>query len=68
MELLRWLAEILIIFWFLGLVLNIGGGLIHIVIVIAVILFILILLVEEDDNRKCYFKYNTEVFHKRLKE
>ena len=26
------------------------------------------LLVGEDDNRKCYFKYNTEAFHKRLKE
>jgi len=40
MGLLRWLAGILIIFWFLGLVLHIGGGLIHILIVIAVILFI----------------------------
>ena len=41
MGLLRWLAGILIIFWLLGLVLNMGGGLIHILIVIAVILFIL---------------------------
>jgi len=40
MGLLRWLAGILIIFWLLGLVLNIGGGLIHILIVIAVIVFI----------------------------
>ena len=40
MGLLRWLAGILIIFWLLGLVLHIGGGLIHILIVIAVILFI----------------------------
>jgi len=40
MGLLRWLAGILIIFWLLGLVLNIGGGLIHTLIVIAVILFI----------------------------
>lgn len=40
MGLLRWLAVILIIFWLLGLVLNIGGGLIHILIVIAIILFI----------------------------
>jgi len=40
MGLLRWLAGILIIFWLLGLVLKIGGGLIHILIVIAVILFI----------------------------
>ncbi|MCB2295708.1 lmo0937 family membrane protein [Clostridium algoriphilum] len=40
MGLLRWLAGILIIFWLLGLVLHIGGGLIHILIVIVVILFI----------------------------
>ena len=40
MGLLRWLAGILIIFWLLGLVFNIGGGLIHALIVIAVILFI----------------------------
>jgi len=40
MGLLRWLAGILIIFWLLGLVLNIGGGLIHTLIVIAVILFV----------------------------
>jgi len=40
MEFLRWIAGILIIFWLLGLVLNIGGGLIHTLIVIAVILFV----------------------------
>jgi len=40
MGLLRWLAGILIILWLLGLVLNIGGGMIHILIVIAVILFV----------------------------
>jgi len=40
MGLLRWLAGILLIFWLLGLVLNMGGGLIHILIVIAVILFV----------------------------
>ncbi|GCD08880.1 MULTISPECIES: lmo0937 family membrane protein [Clostridium] len=40
MGFLRWIAGILIIFWLLGLVLNIGGGLIHALIVIAVILFV----------------------------
>ncbi|MFT5874212.1 MAG: hypothetical protein ACI8WT_003173 [Clostridium sp.] len=40
MGFLRWLVGILIIFWLLGLVLKICGGLIHILIVIAVILFI----------------------------
>ena len=40
MGLLRWLVGVLIIFWLLGLLLNIGGGLLHILIVIAVIVFI----------------------------
>ena len=40
MGFLRWIPGILIIFWLLGLVLNIGGGLIHTLIVIAVILFV----------------------------
>ena len=40
MGLLRWLAGLLIILWLMGLVLNIGGGMIHVLIVIAVILFI----------------------------
>ena len=40
MGFLRWIAGILIIFWLLGLVLNMGGGLIHALIVIAVILFV----------------------------
>ena len=40
MGFLRWIAGILIILWLLGLVLNIGGGLIHTLIVIAVILFV----------------------------
>ena len=40
MGFLRWIAGILIIFWLLGLVLNIGGALIHTLIVIAVILFV----------------------------
>jgi len=40
MGFLRWIAGILIIFWLLGLVLNIGGDLIHALIVIAVILFV----------------------------
>jgi len=40
MSFLRWIIGVLIIVWLLGFVLNIGGGLIHLIIVIAVILFI----------------------------
>jgi len=40
MGLLRWIIGIIIIFWVLGLILNIGGGMIHILLVIAVIIFI----------------------------
>ena len=40
MGFLRWLAGILVILWLLGFLLNVGGGLIHLLIVIAVIAFV----------------------------
>lgn len=40
MGFLRWIVGIMIIFWLLGFVLNIGGGMIHTLLVIAVIIFI----------------------------
>lgn len=40
MSLLRWIVGVLIILWLLGFVLNIGGGIIHLLIVIAVVIFI----------------------------
>ena len=40
MGFLRWIVGIIIIFWLLGFVLNIGGGMIHTLLVIAVIIFI----------------------------
>ena len=40
MGFLRWLVGIVIIFWLLGFVLNIGGALIHMLLVIAAIIFI----------------------------
>jgi len=40
MGLLRWIIGVMIILWLLGFILNIGGGMIHILIVIAVIIFI----------------------------
>ncbi|MBU3181705.1 lmo0937 family membrane protein [Clostridium psychrophilum] len=40
MGFLRWLIGIIMIFWLLGFILNIGGGMIHILLVIAVIIFI----------------------------
>jgi hypothetical protein len=38
------IITILFVFWLLGLVLHIGGGLIHILIVVAVVLFVFNLL------------------------
>ena len=40
MGFLRWLVGVVIIFWLLGLVLKIGGVMIHMLLVIAAILFI----------------------------
>ncbi len=40
MGFLRWLIGIIIIIWLLGFILNIGGGMIHMLLVIAVIIFI----------------------------
>jgi len=40
MSFIRWIIGVIIIIWLLGFVLNIGGGLIHLLIVIAVIIFL----------------------------
>ena len=40
MSFLRWIVGVILILWLLGFVLNIGGGLIHILIVIAVVVFL----------------------------
>jgi len=40
MSLIRWIVGVLVILWLLGFVLNIGGGIIHVLIVIAVIIFL----------------------------
>ncbi|MHB8129085.1 MAG: lmo0937 family membrane protein [Mobilitalea sp.] len=40
MRFLRWLGGIVVFFWLLGLILKIGGGMIHILLVVAVIVFI----------------------------
>ncbi|HEY5561507.1 MAG TPA: lmo0937 family membrane protein [Clostridiaceae bacterium] len=40
MGFLRWLGGIVVFFWLLGLVLRIGGGMIHILLVVAAIIFI----------------------------
>ena len=40
MGLLRMIVGVMIVLWLLGFVLNIGGGLIHLLIVIAVIVFV----------------------------
>jgi len=51
MGLLKWLVGVLVILWLLGFVLNIGGGLIHIIIVIAVIIFVFDLITRKEDHR-----------------
>lgn len=40
MGILRWIGGIVVLFWALGLIFRIGGGMIHILLVIAAIVFI----------------------------
>ncbi|MBK5241498.1 lmo0937 family membrane protein [Clostridium sp.] len=40
MGFLRWLGGIVVFFWVLGLVLKIGGGMIHTLLIVAAIVFI----------------------------
>ncbi|NNU76392.1 lmo0937 family membrane protein [Clostridium estertheticum] len=40
MGFLRWLGGIIVLFWVLGLIFKIGGGMIHLLLVIAAIVFI----------------------------
>ena len=40
MGLLRWIGGVVILFWALGLIFRIGGGLINMLLVIAVIVFV----------------------------
>jgi len=40
MKFLRWLGGIVVFFWLLGLILKIGGGLIHLLLIVAAIIFI----------------------------
>jgi len=40
MGFLRWIGGIVILFWALGLIFRIGGGMIHILLIIAAIVFI----------------------------
>ena len=41
MGLLTWIGGVVVVFWLLGLVFQIGGGLIHTLLVIAAIVFII---------------------------
>jgi len=40
MGFLRWIGGIVILFWAIGLIFRIGGGMIHILLIIAAIVFI----------------------------
>ena len=44
MGFLRWLGGIVVLFWAIGLIFRIGGGMIHILLVIAAIVFIMDLI------------------------
>ncbi|WP_281350128.1 DUF5670 family protein [Alkalibaculum sporogenes] len=41
MELLRWLGGMIVFVWVIGLVLKIGGKLLHLLFIIALIVFLL---------------------------
>lgn len=41
MGFLRWIGGIVVLFWALGLIFRIGGGMVHILLVIAAIVFIM---------------------------
>jgi hypothetical protein len=40
MGLLRWIGGVIVLFWLLGFLLQIGGGMIHILLVFAVLVFL----------------------------
>ena len=40
MGFLRWIGAVVLLFWALGLIFRIGGGMIHVLLVIAAIVFI----------------------------
>jgi 4-hydroxybenzoate polyprenyltransferase len=40
MAFLRWLGGIVLLFWLIGWILQIGGGFIHLLLIVAVIVFI----------------------------
>ncbi|MBU3188784.1 lmo0937 family membrane protein [Clostridium bowmanii] len=44
MVFLRWIGGIIVFFWVLGLILRIGGSMIHLLLIIAVIVFIIDLI------------------------
>lgn len=41
MGLLRWIGGIVVLFWILGLIFRIGGGMIHLLLIVAAIVFII---------------------------
>lgn len=44
MGFLRWIGGIVVLFWVLGLIFKIGGGLIHTLLIVAAIVFIVDLI------------------------
>ena len=52
MGFLSWLGGIVVVFWLLGFLFKIGGGLIHILLIVAVIVFIVDLITRRTRNNK----------------
>ncbi|MBE6066566.1 MAG: lmo0937 family membrane protein [Clostridium lundense] len=40
MGILRWIGGIVVLFWIIGLIFRIGGGLIHLLLIIAAVIFV----------------------------
>lgn len=52
MGFLRWLGGIVVMFWLLGFLFRIGGGLIHILLIVAAIVFIVDFITKRTSNNK----------------
>lgn len=50
MKFLKWIGGIVVFFWLLGILLKIGGGLIHILLVVAAIIFIFDFITGKKNN------------------
>ena len=52
MGVLRWIGGIVVLFWLLGFLFRIGGGLIHILLIVAAIVFIVDFITNKTNKNK----------------